>query len=75
MLDPYIAGVLSFELANPARIPQFAGDAEILTATNESIRATTLGSGRDSIGGEIVLFTSSNRDKPVTESETHKTQA
>lgn len=66
MLHPRFPRILGFELADPARIPQFARDAEILTASHQRVGPTSLGGGRDAVGGEVILFAASDGNEPGT---------
>jgi len=65
VLDVHLARVLGPELADPARIPQLAGDAEVLAAPHERVRAAPLGGGGDAVGGEVVLFAAGDGDQTV----------
>ena len=64
MLNKHLPRILRLVLANPARIPQFTRDPEILTAADERVRATPLGGGRNAVRGEIVLFAAGDGDEP-----------
>lgn len=56
MLDKYLACVRRPELADPPRIPELAGNPEILTAAHQRIGPAPLRRGGDAIRREIVLF-------------------
>ena len=62
MLDEDLARVLRAVAADPARVPQFAGDAEILAAADEGVGSTAFCGGWDAVGGEVVLFASGYAD-------------
>lgn len=56
MLDEYLARILRLELADPARVPEFACNAEVLAAAHEGVRAAAFCCGWDAVGREVVLF-------------------
>lgn len=66
--------VLSLELADPARIPQFAGNAQILTAPDKRVGATSLRRGGDAVGREVVLFAAGDGDQTIPSVSTWKTK-
>lgn len=63
MLDERLARVLGLELADPARIPELAGDAQVLAAPDERVGAAPLRGGGDAVGGEVVLFAAGDGDQ------------
>lgn len=50
MLNKDFARMLRLELADPPRIPEFTGDAEILAAAHESVGSAAFCCGGDSVG-------------------------
>lgn len=64
MLDKHLAGVLGLEFPNPARIPQLAGDAQILTAPDEGVGLAPFRGRGDAVGTEVILLTTGDRNKP-----------
>lgn len=65
MLNPDLARMRSPELADPSRIPQFTGDAEIFAAADERVGAASFCRGRNAVGGEVVLFAAGDGDQSI----------
>lgn len=65
MLDEDLPGMVLHEFLCKARIPQFAGDAEVLTATHHGVGLAALGSGGNPVGAEIVLLAAGNGDESI----------
>ena len=65
VLDEDLPGMVLDEPLYEARIPQFTGDAEVLTATHHGVGLAALGSGGNPVGGEIVLLAAGNGDESI----------
>lgn len=65
MLHQCLLGHFFHKLPDEPRIPQFRRNAQILTATHESIRFTPFCSSRNSIGVKVLLFAAGYRHEPV----------
>jgi hypothetical protein len=63
MLHKYFTRILRLVLPDPARIPEFTCDTEVLAASHQRIGSTSLGSCGNTIGGEVILLTTSDGDK------------
>ena len=72
MLNPHLLREFSIELANETRIPQFAGDAQVLAAAHQGIGLAPLGRSRDAIRVEVLLFSARYRHKTVGAESVHK---
>lgn len=69
MFDKHLLNMLFLELADPAWIPQLAGDTQVLAAAHHGVGLAALGSGGDAFGVEVVLFAAGDGDKPSTKKE------
>lgn len=65
MLHKHVSGILSLELANPSRIPEFTGNAQVLAAAHQRIGPATFCGCWDAVRSEVILFAAGYRDKPV----------
>ena len=54
MLNPNLLPVLRYEFPDESRVPQFAGDAEVLAAAHQRVGFTAFGRGGNGLGGEVV---------------------
>jgi hypothetical protein len=63
MLHPDLLSLVLHESSNISRIPQLTGNTKIFTAAHQRIRFAALGRGGYSLGGEIILFPSCNRNQ------------
>lgn len=68
MLDKHLARVLGLELADPPRIPQLAGNAQVLAAPHQRVGLAPFRRCRDAVGAEIVLFAAGDGDEAVVAS-------
>lgn len=53
---PDLPRVLSHEFSDEARIPEFAGNAEIFAAAHQRVGLAPFGGGWDPVGAEVVLL-------------------
>lgn len=56
MLHKHLLCVFCFVASDPARIPQFAGNPQILAAAYQGIGFAAFGRCRDAVWIEVVLF-------------------
>ena len=63
VFDENLCAILGLELADEARIPELARDAEVLATAHEGVALARLGSGRDAIRVEVLLFPTSDGDQ------------
>lgn len=63
MLNKHLARVLGLVLADPARVPKFTRNAEILAAAHQRVRPAAFCSGGDAVRGEVVLFAAGDGDE------------
>jgi hypothetical protein len=55
--------VFRLVLPDPARIPEFTRNTEVLAASHQRIGSTSLRSRGNTIGGEVILLTTGDGDK------------
>lgn len=65
MLHKHLPRILRLELPDPPRIPEFTCDPQILAAADECVGAAAFCCCWDAVGGEVVLFASSDGDEAV----------
>lgn len=63
MLDPGFARVGRLPGADPARVPQLRGNAEIFAAAHHAVGLAAFGGGGDGIGGEVWLLAAGDGDE------------
>lgn len=63
VFDEYLTRILSLELADPARVPEFTCNAKVFAAADECVGTAAFCCGWDSVGGEVVLFTTGHGDE------------
>lgn len=56
MLHNHLPDMALHEPSNESRIPEFAGDAQVLTAAHQGVGFAALGGGRDAVRVEVLLF-------------------
>jgi hypothetical protein len=57
--------MLRLELADEARVPQLARDAQVLAAAHERVALRGLRRGRDAARVEVLLLAARDRDEPA----------
>ena len=65
MLHHRLLCLLLEEFANESRIPQFASNAQILTAAHQSVRLAPLRGRGNAIGVKIGLLSTSDRNESI----------
>lgn len=65
MLHKDLTRILRLVLPDPAWIPEFTSNAEVLAASHQRIGSTSLGSRGNTIGREVILLTAGDRDKSI----------
>jgi hypothetical protein len=65
VLHKHFFGMRRLELADPARIPQLARNAQVLAAAHQRVRLAALGRRRDAVRVEVVLLAAGDRDQPI----------
>ena len=64
MLRKHLDAVLRLELADEARVPELARDAEVLAAAHERVALARLSRGGDAVGLKVLLLSAGNTDEP-----------
>ena len=65
MLHPHLLRLLEQKLPCKPRVPKFRRNTEILAAAHQGVGLAALGSRRDSVRVEVLLFAASYRDQSV----------
>ena len=61
----HLARMRGLEFADESRVPEFAGDSEILATPHQCVGSTALRCSGDTVWREVILFTAGDRDETV----------
>lgn len=65
VLDHALLGLGLQEFADKSRIPEFRCHTQVLAAAHQGVGFAALGSGGDTVGVEVGLFATSDRDESI----------